>query len=221
MKSFIFARSRGGRPIPGHLFGNQGPHILLLGGVHGDEREGVALAQEVWALYQGIFPYKLQLMLIPALNVDGVLGGMRQNEAGVDLNRNLPTRDWSAEAASPRYCPGPSAGSEPENQALVAAIEDFRPKFIISLHSFKRWMINVNGDCAPEAQLISSITGHPVCSDIGYPTPGSLGTYAGYERGIPTITYELRKGHPLPTLLPLHLKAVDRCLQLMQHTRAG
>jgi len=32
---------------------------------------------------------------------------------------------------------------------------------------------------------------YPVKSYIGYPTPGSLGTYAGKERNIPTITLEL------------------------------
>jgi len=33
--------------------------------------------------------------------------------------------------------------------------------------------------------------GYPVSASIGYPTPGSLGTYAGVERKIPIITLEL------------------------------
>ena len=80
-------------------------------------------------------------------------------------------------------------------------------------------MINVNGDCHREAQLIEGITHYPICEDMGYPTPGSLGTYAGKERGIPTITYELKRGQDLASLLPPHIRAVRECLQFIQHTK--
>ena len=33
-----------------------------------------------------------------------------------------------------------------------------------------------------------------ITEDIGYPTPGSLGTYCGLERNLPTITWELQRG---------------------------
>jgi protein MpaA len=33
--------------------------------------------------------------------------------------------------------------------------------------------------------------GYPASPNIGYPTPGSLGSYAGVDRQIPTITLEL------------------------------
>ena len=219
MKFFFFAKSRGGVSIPGYSLGVRGPRILLLGGVHGDEGEGVALAQELLVKYHRIFPYKLQMILIPILNMDGVLAKTRWNGDGVDLNRNLPTRDWVAQAATPRYHPGPFANSEPENQALTRTIEEFRPQLIISFHSFSRWMINVNGDCHKEANLLHAITGYPIHEDMGYSTPGSLGTYAGQERNIPTITYELRRGLKLSGLIPLHVKAVHECLQLIQYTR--
>ena len=219
MKSFLFAQSRGGLSILGYYLGAQGPRVLLLGGVHGDEVEGVALAQELMAKYHRIFPYKLQLMLIPLFNMDGILAQTRCNCAGVDLNRNLPTQDWTVKERAPRYHPGRFANSEPENQALTTVIDKFRPQLIISFHSFSRWMINVNGDCSREADLLHDITRYPIHEDIGYPTPGSLGTYAGQERNIPTITYELRRGQALHTLLPLHVKAVDECLQLVQYTR--
>ena len=41
------------------------------------------------------------------------------------------------------------------------------------------------------AEKISEIIGYPVQQEIGYPTPGSFGTYAGVEKNIPTITLEL------------------------------
>jgi protein MpaA len=37
---------------------------------------------------------------------------------------------------------------------------------------------------------MSKYNGYPVEGDIGYPTPGSLGTYYGKERDIPVITLE-------------------------------
>ena len=218
MQSFVFARSRGGLTIVGHRFGIRGPRILLLGGVHGDETEGVAMARELWTQFLQCFPYKLQLLLITDFNPDGILAHTRHNAAGVDLNRNLPTSDWTAQPHSPRYHPGPFANSEPENQALTQMLQQFAPRLIISFHSFQRWMINVNGDCLQEADLLHQITGYPVCPDIGYPAPGSLGTYAG-QNNIPTITYELKRGQELKTLLPLHLKALGQCLNLVQHRR--
>ena len=41
------------------------------------------------------------------------------------------------------------------------------------------------------SEKISGIIGYPVEKSIGYPTPGSFGTWAGIERKIPTITLEL------------------------------
>ena len=40
------------------------------------------------------------------------------------------------------------------------------------------------------AEEIANITELPICENIGYPTPGSFGTYAGIEKNIPTITLE-------------------------------
>ena len=40
---------------------------------------------------------------------------------------------------------------------------------------------------------ISKIINYPVEENIGYPTPGSFGTWAGIEKEIPTITLELDK----------------------------
>jgi protein MpaA len=37
--------------------------------------------------------------------------------------------------------------------------------------------------------------GYPVVTSMGYPTPGSFGTWAGIERNIPTVTLELPSHH--------------------------
>ena len=55
------------------------------------------------------------------------------------------------------------------------------------------------------AEKISKIINYPAEASIGYPTPGSFGTYAGVERNIPTITLELDETCPIKDLLkPVH-----------------
>ncbi len=52
-------------------------------------------------------------------------------------------------------------------------------------------VVNYDGDGKNIAEEISDIIRYPVEANIGYPTPGSFGTWAGVEKGIPTITLEL------------------------------
>jgi len=168
--------------------------LLLLGGVHGDEPEGYFLVEkfvespELWRGLEG----QAALYVIARVNPDGCAKEERTNSNGVDLNRNMPTKDWSPVAAKPRYNPGPSAGSENESQILMALIEELRPELIISAHSWEP-MINYNGPSKRVAEFMSKHCGLRVSDDIGYPTPGSLGTWSGWERQIPTITLEIQK----------------------------
>lgn len=195
-------------PIFMYQFGNTGNEVLILGGVHGDEPEGVIAAQGLLSRFLEKFDYQLQVTLIPEFNIEGILNKQRMNSNGVDLNRNLPTKDWSPEAKTPRYNPGKSALSEKENQALVKLIEEHSFKLIISLHSWNP-MINVNGpSCDPEAEILKKHTNYVIDSDIGYPTPGSLGTYAGKERNIPTITFEIQRDIDFYEINKIHVPAI-------------
>jgi protein MpaA len=207
MKSYIFGHTQSGLPLMAYDFGNEGPRVFILGGVHGDEIEGVWAAFGLLKSFSENFPFKLKLTLLPVLNLDGVLTRERKNSRGIDLNRNLPSKDWTSEVATPRYNPGTAALSESENQCLVRFLEDAKPHLIISLHSWKP-MLNINGDCLPEAQAISHATGYVVEETIGYPTPGCLGTFAGLERGWPTLTYEIERGLDLKSVLDTHVPAI-------------
>lgn len=215
MKVYNFGHSSLGLPIPAFHFSGGGPEIMILGGVHGDEYEGVVAAEGLLAALMEKNSFQLNITLLPRLNPDGVLFRTRGNGKGVDLNRNLPTRDWSPEAKTPRYFPGPSAGSEPENQALMRYLESQAPKLIISLHSWNP-VLNINGDCRPEAEAIAQLTGYKIDDDIGYPTPGCLGTYAGLERKSPTLTYEIQRGQEVPEILKIHVPAVLESLKVAE-----
>jgi murein peptide amidase A len=212
-----------GLPIESYTFqssNTDSPQVLILGGVHGDEVEGVTVALGLLRTFQESYRLKLQTTLIPRFNPDGVLLKTRSNFNGVDLNRNLPTKDWTSEVKSPRYHPGSHPASEPENQALIHLLSQIKPHLIISLHSWYP-VLNVNGDCEPEAQIIQKHTGYKIDQDIGYPTPGSLGTYAGLERQMPTLTYEVERGSPLPTCLKIHVPAILEALELTSHRFRG
>lgn len=213
----VFAHSPLGIPILAHRFGSGPVRVLILGGVHGDETEGVACALGLHAEFlklqsAGHFYPRLSITLIPQFNVDGVLARTRTNSTGVDLNRNLPTKDWSPEIATPRYHPGSRPNSEPENQALSSWIEEFQPHFVLSLHSWNP-MLNINGDCRAEAEILNQHTGYSIEESIGYPTPGSLGTYSGIERNCPTLTYEIQRGLPLNEVLRIHVPAILHALK--------
>lgn len=196
--------------------------VLFLGGVHGDEIEGVWLLEELRAKWTQNFPFQhIGAILWAQVNPDGVALGQRWNGRNVDLNRNLPTKDWTPEAKNPRYPPGPSAASEPESKALVRLIESVSPIAIISVHSFSSYQVNSNGPARPWAEALAKICDYPVTEDIGYPTPGSLGTYAGAEKKIPTITLEVERGIPKEKVLSLHMPVLEAAVRYWDDRKTG
>ena len=218
MNSFLFGQSENGLAIDANIFGDRGKHVFILGGVHGDEVEGIALAKALVADFYNSFDFQLKVTIVSCLNIDGLLAGTRQNANGVDLNRNLPTKDWSQDAFNDRYNPGNNANSEKENNFLVNFIEKEHVDFILSLHSFSKTLINVNGACSPVDQILNEITGLPIEQSIGYPTPGCLGTFAGLERNIPTITYELLRGSEMGGLIDMHGSAIKKAISIFAST---
>jgi protein MpaA len=219
----VIGSSRWGLPLISHTWSRPtAPRVLLLGGVHGDEIEGVALARALLAeaIRRPAFGLALDLQIIAEVNPDGVLAKTRGNGAGVDLNRNMDTQDWSPIALTERYQPGPQAMSEPETRALAEQILSYKPDLIISLHSWKP-MLNVND--APNSQLCTQVaeriarhTGDRIEPNIGYSTPGCLGTWAALERGIPTLTYEIERGLALNKVVQLHQPAVIDGLKVLE-----
>ena len=108
---------------------------------------------------------------------------------GVDLNRNFPAKNWQKTEVN-EYFGGTEPASEDETRFLVYVIEKYKPDLIITLHE-PYAVVNYDGPAEGIASRISQITGYKVEESIGYPTPGSFGTYCGIERNIPVITLEL------------------------------
>lgn len=230
-RSFVFGQSALGTPIFAHSFGvasltggtgadaQKKKHLFVLGGVHGNEPEGVIAALGLMSRFAESFPFQLRATVVPQFNIDGVIAGTRVNGRGVDLNRNLPTKDWDPKAFTPKYLPGPFANSEPENQALTRFLRDEKPDFVLSLHSWHP-VLNVNeqapGLCRRFTDRIAAFTGYPIADTIGYPTPGCLGTYAGFELGIPTLTYEIERGLKAPAIFSRHVPAILEAMKVLE-----
>jgi hypothetical protein len=181
--------------------------IVLIGGVHGDEPEGVALAEATlkWLKAESA-QSKVETLcpwiVIPCLNPDGYFNNERTNGGGVDLNRNYPSRDWSPEALKPRYQPGPSAASEPEIKALVQLIKDVKPRLLIHCHSWNPCIVYAGEPARADAEALGLSSGYEVRDDIGYPTPGSLSRYGWHDLKIPVICIEEAEKTPLNKIWP-------------------
>ncbi|MEI7473978.1 MAG: M14 family murein peptide amidase A [bacterium] len=167
-------------------------NILFIGVFHGDEPEGFFLINKFidFISENNSFNFKNNLYFIPQLNPDGKELNQRTNINGVDLNRNFPTKNWELSTEKDNYYSGESPASEIETQFMADVIEEINPDIILSIHNPYK-IVNFDGPAKQIAEEISKITDYPVQDDIGYPTPGSFGTYCGIERNIKTITLEL------------------------------
>lgn len=186
--------------------------VLIIGVFHGDEPQGKYLIEKY--LNERTEPKHL---FIPCLNPDGLSQNTRVNANNVDLNRNFPTKNWGINKGANATCDdektdyfgGKTAASEIETQFVINIIEKYQPKLIITLHAPYK-IVNYDGPAEDIAQKISEIINYPVEASIGYPTPGSFGTYCGVERNIPTITLELDEEIPVEKLVQPVFEIFDK-----------
>lgn len=170
---------------------SEGKNVLIIGVVHGDEPQGKFLIDDYLSLVsEKSFKPENNLYFIPCLNPDGLKLKTRQNSNGVDINRNFATKNWVLSDNDDEFFGGNAPASEIETKFVQEILNDIKFDLILTLHAPFR-VVNYDGDAKKIAEKISEIIGYPVQSDIGYPTPGSFGTYSGIERKIPTITLEV------------------------------
>jgi len=161
--------------------------ILIIGVFHGEEPQGEYVISRY--LNENDFStLKNHLIFIPCLNPWGKERGIRVNQNGVDLNRNYPTRNWIKTEKDENYS-GDNPASEETTKQMIGLLEEVKPDIILTLHAPLK-CVNYDGPAKELAEKISEICGYPVIADLGYPTPGSFGTYCGVERNIPIITLE-------------------------------
>ena len=166
-------------------------NILFLGVTHGEEPQGKYLIEKfIHKIKTENLFFKNNLYFISCLNPDGMAEGKRGNSNNVDLNRNFPTKNYQITVFDDGTTSGEKANSEKETRFLSSLIESIKFDAILSFHA-PFAIVNYDGNAKDIAQEISNITGYPLQADIGYPTPGSFGTFCGVERNIPIITLEV------------------------------
>ncbi len=206
-----------GRPIESVTFGHGLAPVLILGGFHGNEQASVYVAEALVAMLQDA-PDLLAdrcVVVVPSVNPDGFIRDTRKNARGVDLNRNFPTANWAPSDRSHGSHGGPVSLSEPETQIVLDLVRQLEPGLIISIHSISRnrECNNFDGPGEAIAAVMATHNGYPVKPSIGYPTPGSFGTWAGRELGIPTITLELPRPAPAETCWAKNREALVAAIQ--------
>ena len=172
--------------------------ILVISLIHGDETPAGSLGR-FWLERLSKVDARNTWRVIPVANPDGVKAKTRTNSEGVDLNRNFPTLDWTSDAQSfwknearsaPRKFPGFAAGKEPEVRCLMQQLEDFKPDFVISIHTPLK-VLDFDGPKVKPPQF-----SYLPWKSLGN-FPGSLGRYLWVERKVPVLTTELRSDLPV------------------------
>jgi protein MpaA len=185
-------RSTEGRAIRGRRFGGTGPALLVFGGIHGDEPASVEALIDLVPRVASVARDDATIWLVPAVNPDGVAAGRKNSARDVDLNRNFPARSFVT-AHAPGYSPGPAPLSEPETRVIADLVAREPIVAVVAVHA-PFACVNYDGPAAAWAEAVAAACGWPARGDIGYPTPGSLGSWLGIDRGLPVLTLELPPG---------------------------
>jgi hypothetical protein len=198
-----YGRSGQGRPLLALRFhagdGAERPGGMVAGNIHGEEwigsRAALAVARRV---AEGLdadedvrdLLRRMDIYVLPCLNPDGYaatwearghgdFNRLRQNAAGVDLNRNFPPPHGEKmerqDASSPVYA-GPAPLSEPETRAVA--------------------------DFALARRIFATVDYHSVLGVFGTPTCYSPACVARYEKMCWAYSRHQRRLHYLWMVLP-------------------
>ena len=199
LESFEYGRSVLGAPLL--CYPCRGKcRLLVFAGLHGEEPETTFLLSRAVRAFEKNFEH---IAVVLCANPDGVALGTRGNANGVDLNRNFATSNWDAAPVPSRsileadrdtlLSPGRAPESEPETLALVSLVERLQPQTVIAMHA-PIGCIDAP-EYTPVVERLQGALNLPWKPDIGYPTPGSFGTWCK-ERSLECITLELPRLAP-------------------------
>lgn len=189
----VIGTSVQGRPIRLREVGHGPRRVLFVGGIHGNESEGAYTTDQLpVAFIAAGLADDVTLSVIEDVNPDGRAAGTRGNANGVDVNRNFPATNF--DVTNPSF--GGTPLSQPESRVLHDAIERIDPALVLVAHSWiGKEFVNFDGPAADIAKRFSEASGLPVEASTAFaPTPGSLGSYVGRDRGKPILTIEVLHG---------------------------
>ena len=207
----VIGYSVAGYPIEAYKFGNGEREYLIVAGIHGGyEWNTIALANELiehLSKDPGAIPSDATLYIIRNITPDGEARAHgvdgRVNNNGVDLNRNFPSENWSADWDRDGcwiYRPttgGLYGGSEPETRSVMSFIEEQNITALISYHSAALGVFPGGVPWTEESKQLSKVlakaTGYPYPPvDTGCVYTGTLADWA-VENGVgAAVDMELR-----------------------------
>ncbi len=193
-----------GRPIIAYYYGSGPTTILFTGGIHGTEHSGNFIMND-WVNYLDSNAYKIpagrQVVIVPAVNPDGLAASSRYNAHNVNIDRNFASANWQTDIDTSSGIVagggGPSPMSEPETMALASATTSLRPRLEVSFHSSGRLVgANELGDSIAIGNLYAASVGYTSMigqaeETMGYSITGEYEQWAGEQYGTPAILIEL------------------------------
>ncbi|GAB4523111.1 MAG: hypothetical protein Tsb0020_41570 [Haliangiales bacterium] len=164
------------------------PPAVMVAALHGDEPLGThCLGRLCGELVER--PPGRETWIVPALNVDGLAAGSKNNANDVDLDRNFAASDWSREYR-PGYRSGSEPESEPELQALSRLIADSGAERLLALYSPYRALV-WSGSGRALATEMAALSGYELRDDLGHPTPGSFDAKYGRDQQLECVRLEI------------------------------
>jgi hypothetical protein len=156
--------------------------LYIDGGTHANEQLGVSLTMEFAQFLVNEYGSndtatwiveERRTAFLPMVNPDGNHYDSRLNGRAVNINRNFPV-GWYAVDENPVFNqPGPYPASEPETQAVIDALDGYRPDYVQSFHTGIELMLYPWGytDQYPADQQ----TFWRICEEIGEDDPEFCG----------------------------------------------
>lgn len=200
----VIGYSVNGRPIIAYYYGSGPTNILFTGGIHGTEHSGQYIMQN-WINYLDNNAYKIptdkQVVIVPAINPDGLAVSSRYNAHNVNIDRNFASTNWKTDIDTSSGIVagggGATAMSEPETRALASVTTSLLPRLEVSFHSSGRLVgANERGDSVAIGNLYAASVGYVSMigyaeQTMGYTITGEYEEWAGEQYGTPAILIEL------------------------------
>ncbi len=195
--------------------GKPGPVVMIVGGVHGNERAGYTAANKVkdWRVKRG------KLLVLPKANVLAVNNKVRYLSKVGDLNRDFPrTSKGKADNTLSR--------------AIWSAVKKHKVDWLMDMHEgydyYKKKSTNSvgqtviyypnNGTKTVASKIVSNLNGgiktsYKKFSRLKYPVKGSLARAAGQHLGVKSLIFETCSSPKLSVRVNYQLKAAQTVLR--------
>jgi predicted deacylase len=233
------------KPAPG---GGEKKAVYLQGAIHGDE---IAMPEHMLNIVQWLGEQygkdpkvtammdKLELVIVPVANPDGLDAQTRVNGRQVDLNRHMDALHFGAphptggnEGSSPNpgawNYRGPSARSEYEAKAIDKLLRSLRPTLFLDFHSYGKDVLYPWAYTNQQADVRIKKLGEKLAGASSYDpmqtfdyghAPGDVTDYAWAELGIPAYCIEIAF-ESVPTYAERDKSFVEEVLPLMEYVGA-